>query len=71
MDELKDELRHTAWSKSPHSGSSGGDCVEIARLSGGRVGVRDSKDPNGAALVFTAGSWDAFSRGMKAGHFGS
>ncbi|MET8143848.1 DUF397 domain-containing protein [Sphaerisporangium sp. NPDC005288] len=71
MDHLKDELREAAWSRSPYSGSSGGNCVEVARLPGGRVGVRDSKRPAGPPLVFAASEWTLFSHGVKAGHFGA
>ncbi|WP_326637948.1 MULTISPECIES: DUF397 domain-containing protein [unclassified Streptosporangium] len=38
------ELSEATWVKSPFSGGNGGECVEVAKLSGGRVGVRDSKD---------------------------
>ncbi len=51
------------------SGSDGGNCVEIANLSGGYRGVRDSKNPTGPALVFTPGEWDAFINGVKSGEF--
>ncbi|MEV8630418.1 DUF397 domain-containing protein [Streptosporangium sp. NPDC051023] len=51
--------------KSPFSGANGGECVEIAHLSGGRVGVRDSKDRSGPALVFTPGEWAAFTRWVR------
>ncbi|MEU6728286.1 DUF397 domain-containing protein [Nonomuraea wenchangensis] len=69
MDELTHELRAATWTKSSHSGSNGGNCVEIATLSGGRRGVRDSKNPTGPALVFTPGEWDAFVNGVKDGEF--
>jgi hypothetical protein len=45
-------------------------CVEVATLTDGTVRVRDSKDPNGVVLVFTASEWDAFRRGVRAGEFG-
>ncbi|MGN9789335.1 DUF397 domain-containing protein [Nonomuraea sp. ZG12] len=38
-------------------------------LSGGRVAVRDSKDPDGPALVFTDPEWKAFIGGVKPGAF--
>nr|WP_308130040.1 DUF397 domain-containing protein [Kitasatospora aureofaciens] len=35
----------------------------------GVVPVRDSKDPDGAALLFSADAWEAFVGGVKAGEF--
>lgn len=52
-------LSNANWFKSSYS-SGGQDCVEVAHLAGGMVGVRDSKNPTGPALVFTAAAWDAF-----------
>lgn len=42
------------WRKSSFSGdggTGGGDCVEAARLDGGRFGLRDSKNPSAGTLV--------------------
>lgn len=47
------------WFKSSYSGVQG-DCVEVAWLGSGRVGVRDSKNPTGPALIFPPKDWDAF-----------
>ncbi|WP_327584368.1 DUF397 domain-containing protein [Nonomuraea sp. NBC_00507] len=69
MDELTQELSTATWHKSTQSGSDGGNCVEVAELSGGRRGVRDSKNPAGPALVFTPSEWNAFIGGVKAGEF--
>jgi hypothetical protein len=41
--------------------------VEVAFLDGGHVGVRDSKNPTGPALVFSAAEWDAFTGGTPDG----
>lgn len=57
-----------SWFKSSHS-SGGGECVEVAFLSNGEVGVRDSKNPTGPALVFAPGEWDAFTAGVTDGEF--
>ncbi|MET8871785.1 DUF397 domain-containing protein [Nocardia sp. NPDC004604] len=62
------DLPEAKWFKSSHS--SGNDtCVEIAHLDGGMVGVRDSKNPTGPALVFTPSEWDAFTAGIQDGKF--
>ncbi|MGC4847577.1 DUF397 domain-containing protein [Micromonospora sp. DT15] len=54
------DLIDATWRKSTRSGSSGGDCVEVADNLPGIVGVRDSKDPEGPALVFEPMAWRAF-----------
>lgn len=56
------------WFKSSYSGNQA-DCVEVAYLPEGLVGVRDSKNPTGAALKFTPSEWDAFLRGAQDGEF--
>ncbi|GLW09667.1 transcriptional regulator [Microtetraspora sp. NBRC 13810] len=63
-----DELSDAVWRKSARS-NNGGNCVEIAELSSGRIGMRDSKDPHGTALIFTSGEWQTFVAGIKAGQF--
>lgn len=45
-------LRHVTWHKSSRSNPNG-NCVEIGRVDGGRVAVRNSRDPDGPALIFT------------------
>jgi len=62
------DLVGAQWFKSTHSGA-GKDCVEVAFLDSGRVGVRDSKNPSGPALVFSPGEWDAFTAGVAGGEF--
>jgi hypothetical protein len=57
------------WFKSSFSGPSGPNCVEVAPLVGGGAAVRDSKDPAGALLRFTAAEWRAFLAGVKDGQF--
>ncbi|OMI33332.1 DUF397 domain-containing protein [Streptomyces sparsogenes] len=49
----------TAWRKSSYSSSQGGECVECAALGRG-IAVRDSKNPDGPRLRFTATAWHAF-----------
>jgi hypothetical protein len=64
------DLTSAEWHKSSYS-TNNGNCVEVARSLPGVVAVRDSKDPDGPALVFTAGEWRAFVSGARAGEFGS
>ncbi|WP_330253697.1 DUF397 domain-containing protein [Nocardia sp. NBC_00565] len=65
---MKADLSGVNWFKSSHSGGQT-DCVEVAWLAGGGVGVRDSKNSTGPALVFTPGEWDAFAAGVRVGQF--
>jgi hypothetical protein len=44
--------------------------VEIAWISAGRVGVRDSKNPTGSVLSFAPGQWDAFIARVKGSGLG-
>ncbi|GGO81677.1 DUF397 domain-containing protein [Nonomuraea cavernae] len=62
------DLSRAKWRTSSFSGSNG-QCVQVAFLGGGHVAVRDSKDPTGPVLTFTAGEWNAFIRGAKEGEF--
>jgi hypothetical protein len=59
---------NAAWVKSSHSFSNG-NCVEVAELPGGSVGVRNSRDPDGPVLKFTQEEWDAFLGGARLGEF--
>ncbi|MCW2901298.1 MAG: hypothetical protein JWO67_3563 [Streptosporangiaceae bacterium] len=52
------------WRKSTRSGTNGGACVEVA-VSLGVVAVRDSKNPDGGALIFAPGAWRAFVTEIK------
>jgi hypothetical protein len=61
------ELSRAVWHKSTFSNGSGGNCVEAARNLPGIVAVRDSKDPEGPALIVSPSGWDAFVAGVKAG----
>ena len=60
------DLSGAWWRKSSHS-SATKDCVEVAYLAGERTAVRDSKNPTGPALVFTAQAWTAFTTTITAG----
>lgn len=54
-----DVAPESAWFKSSYSNDSGGACVEIAGLTS-LVGIRDSKDKTGPALVVPATAWSSF-----------
>ncbi len=54
------DLTHANWRKSSYS-TQNGSCVEVRRTPGtAAVAVRDSQDPHGPALTFTASDWRAF-----------
>jgi len=52
------------WRKSERSNANGGNCVEVARGQGA-IFTRDSKDPDGPRLRFTAGEWRGFLARVK------
>ncbi|GAB2917295.1 hypothetical protein GCM10027280_00390 [Micromonospora polyrhachis] len=54
------ELTGAKWRKSTRSSGNSGNCVEVADNLPDVVGVRDSKDPSGPALVFARAAWRAF-----------
>ncbi|MFE4613237.1 DUF397 domain-containing protein [Streptomyces niveus] len=57
-----------AWVKARASAGAG-NCVEVAELSGGELAMRNSRFPEGPALVFTKGEVAAFVEGAKAAEF--
>ncbi|NNH72573.1 DUF397 domain-containing protein [Nocardia uniformis] len=62
-----DEPFGARWFKSTHS-TGAKECVEIAFLDGG-VGVRDSKNPTGPALIFAPAEWERFTAAVVSGRF--
>jgi hypothetical protein len=60
------DLSGAAWRKSSYSNGDGGDCVEVAGNVPGVVPVRDSKDPQGPALEFSADAWASFVSAVRA-----
>lgn len=62
------QIPSAVWTKSQRSNPSG-NCVEMARLPEGVVAMRNSRYPDGPALVYTVAEMDAFIRGIKDGDF--
>ncbi|MFJ5262382.1 DUF397 domain-containing protein [Streptomyces sp. NPDC088387] len=56
------------WTKSRHSNAEG-NCVEVAPLTDGDVALRNSRYPDGPALVYTTAELAAFVAGAKDGEF--
>ncbi|MEV0118126.1 DUF397 domain-containing protein [Streptomyces sp. NPDC050844] len=66
--EVTTPATYASWRKSTYSGGSSGECLEVndtAYEAHAHVPVRDSKNPHGPAVVFTAPAWTAFLTGVK------
>ncbi|MER5675570.1 MULTISPECIES: DUF397 domain-containing protein [Streptomyces] len=55
------------WRSSTHSGPESGSCVEVLDGHPSGVPVRDSKTPQGPALLIPAAGWSSFVAAVKAG----
>jgi hypothetical protein len=62
------QVHGVRWQKARASIGEG-NCVEVAQLGNGSVAVRNSRFPEGPALVYTAAEMAAFLDGAKAGEF--
>ncbi|MCQ4080071.1 DUF397 domain-containing protein [Streptomyces sp. RB6PN25] len=62
------ELHGVVWQKSRRSNSQG-TCVELAKLPDGGVAVRNSRFPEGPALIYTRAEIEALLLGVKEGEF--
>ncbi len=62
------QLPGAAWRKSARSNPKG-NCVELAQLGDGSIAVRNSRNPEGAALLYTQPEITAFIQGAKDGDF--
>ncbi|HEX6520842.1 MAG TPA: DUF397 domain-containing protein [Streptosporangiaceae bacterium] len=58
MSRVITEPGELCWHKASHSANNGA-CVEVARAHG-TIAVRDSKDPDGPILWYSAGTWKTF-----------
>lgn len=63
------DLPALAWRKSGRSNPSG-NCVELAQLPGGSgIALRNSRYPDGPALIYTRAEIEAFILGARDGDF--
>ncbi|MFH8485814.1 DUF397 domain-containing protein [Streptomyces longisporoflavus] len=62
------DLSDTRWRKSTYSSGDSDNCVEVADGVPGVVPVRDSKNPEGPALLIGAEAWSAFVTDVRAGN---
>ncbi|TVL89978.1 DUF397 domain-containing protein [Streptomyces sp. SAJ15] len=60
------DLSIADWRKSTYS-TGGNGCIEITEQFPGVVPVRDSKNPEGPALVFSSDGWSSFVDAVKRG----
>ncbi|MCZ4514323.1 DUF397 domain-containing protein [Streptomyces sp. ActVer] len=59
--EVTDPTAYAAWRKSSYSGGDSGECLEVNDSAlPARIPVRDSKNPAGPAVTFSAPAWTAF-----------
>jgi hypothetical protein len=59
------DLSTAFWRKSSHSGAQGGDCIEVAELSG-IIAIRDSKNPDSCTLNLDYAAFSRFARTLRA-----
>ncbi|MBD0844613.1 DUF397 domain-containing protein [Streptomyces sp. TRM68416] len=64
---ISDSSALSGWRKSSYSGNESGSCVEVLDGYPSGVPVRDSKAPDGPALIFPAPGWSSFVAAVKGG----
>jgi Domain of unknown function (DUF397) len=62
------KLHGVQWRKSQRS-TAEGECVQTAKLPGGGVAVRNSRHPDGPAILFSDAEFRTFLEGVKHGDF--
>ena len=62
------QLPQVVWRKSRRSNPSG-NCVELGEVASGEIAVRNSRHPNGPALIYTRDEIAAFILGARDGDF--
>lgn len=65
----RDGIQIAGWRKALRSVATG-ECVEVAPVTGDIV-VRDSMNPDGPVLLYSAESWRSFLIAAKRGNFDS
>ena len=53
------------WREASHSGGNGGACVEVRATPPALIAVRDSRNPSGPRLAFTASTWRSFTERLR------
>ncbi|MGA4881402.1 DUF397 domain-containing protein [Streptomyces lydicamycinicus] len=61
------DLSNITWRKSSYSNSDGGECIEVSNDLPALTPVRDSKNPQGPALLFGTSTWASFVTAVKTG----
>ncbi|MFF0624632.1 DUF397 domain-containing protein [Streptomyces sp. NPDC004296] len=67
---IDDAASLSGWRKSSYSDSEGDNCLEVLDGYPHGTPVRDSKAPDGPAIVVPSGAWSAFVDAVKGGAFG-
>ena len=62
------DLAGATWRKSQRSNSQGA-CVELARIDTATVAMRNSRDPQGTALIYPATAVRAMISALRSGEF--
>ncbi|MEV5436026.1 DUF397 domain-containing protein [Streptomyces sp. NPDC052682] len=63
---IPDAAALRGWRKSSYSNSDAGSCLEVLDHHPCGVPVRDSKNPQGPALLFSPPGWSSFISAVKA-----